>query len=85
MSADKDMFYDFFPATINPNNRKFESEDFGFTTLWRNCGGKVHLCTNITLKHHGWFGFPANIYRQLVDNAGIAKEEKKGNRLEDMV
>ena len=85
MSADKDMFYDFFPATINPNNKKFESEDFGFTTLWRNCGGKVHLCTNITLKHHGWFGFPANIYRQLVDNAGIAKEEKKGNRLEDMV
>lgn len=67
MSADKDMFYDFFPATIHPETRRFESEDFGFTTLWRNCGGKVYLYTNMTLTHHGWFGFPANIHRQLLD------------------
>ena len=73
MTADKDLFYDFFPAAINPTTKRFESEDFGFSTLWRKCGGKVHLYTNITLKHHGWFGYPSNIYRQLVDNTEKAK------------
>jgi glycosyltransferase involved in cell wall biosynthesis len=76
MSADKDLFYDFFPATINQTSKKFESEDYGFSTLWRNCGGKVYLYTDITLKHHGWFGFPSNMYRQLVDNENIIKQEE---------
>lgn len=69
MSGDQDSFYDFFPATIHERTRKFESEDFGFSRLWKECGGTVHLHTNISLIHHGWFGFPANIYRQLVDHA----------------
>lgn len=76
MSANPDSFYDFFPATIRENTRRFESEDFGFSRLWKECGGTVYLHTNVTLRHHGWFGYPANIYRQLVDHA---EQETKKN------
>lgn len=62
-----DTFYDFFPATIEKITNRFESEDYGFSRLWRECGGKIYLQSNITLKHHGWFSFSANIYRQLMD------------------
>ena len=79
MSAEKDMFYDFFPSMIHPVTRRFESEDFGFSSLWRQCGGKVYLYTDITLKHHGWFGFPANIYRQLLDRDKDRNVEEKVN------
>lgn len=85
MSADKDLFYDFFPAAINPASKRFESEDYGFTSLWRGCGGKVHLYTNITLKHHGWFGFPANIYRQMVDNAEQAEQAEQAKLEENKI
>lgn len=69
MSANPNEFYDFFPATICESTKRFESEDFGFSRLWKECGGTVYLHTNISLRHHGWFGFPANIYRQLMDHA----------------
>lgn len=71
MSANQDEFYDFFPATIRASTRRFESEDFGFSRIWKECGGTVYVHTNITLRHHGWFGFPANIYRQLMDHAQL--------------
>jgi glycosyltransferase involved in cell wall biosynthesis len=80
MSANPDAFYDFFPATIRESTRRFESEDFGFSRLWKECGGTVYLHTNVSLRHHGWFGFPANIYRQLTDHA---EQETKKNETVD--
>lgn len=76
--SNPDAFYDFFPATIEKTTRKFESEDFGFSRLWRECGGQIFVHTNITLKHHGWYGFPANIYRQMLD------KQEQANKKEEM-
>lgn len=65
MSADANSFYDFFPVSIHPETRRYESEDYGFCRLWRQTGGEIFVLTNVTLKHHGWYAFSGNIWRQV--------------------
>ena len=59
-----DNFYNFFPADINPLNKKYESEDYGFCNLWRSLGGKIWADPSINLKHVGSFAFEGDIKQQ---------------------
>ena len=64
MSADKDNFYDFFQVGVNPSNKKYESEDYGFCQLWRSLGGKIHVVPDIKLVHTGRNHYPGDIVKQ---------------------
>ena len=63
-AIDPKYFYDFFPMIINPETRRYEGEDFGFCSLWRQLGNKVLMITSLVLVHHGWFGYKGDMYRQ---------------------
>lgn len=59
-----DKFYDFFPCKINPETKKYESEDYGFCNLYRSIGGKIYVNTTCNLTHYGWKGYQGNFYNQ---------------------
>lgn len=67
MGAKDDMFYDLFPVMIHPVTKRYESEDYGFSRLCREMGGRLYVVPDITLKHYGWYGYSGNLYSQLMD------------------
>jgi hypothetical protein len=67
-SASSSLFYDFFSISINPNSKRLESEDYGFSRMWTMIGGHIYVVTDIVLTHHGWFGYNCNLNRQLTMN-----------------
>jgi hypothetical protein len=60
-----DNFYDFFRCWVNPDSKKYESEDYGFCKVWQECGGKIHAIPEINLSHRGNFEFQGSYKDQL--------------------
>ena len=60
--------HDFFKININPETNIYESEDWGFCTLWRGLGGQVFARGDISLTHWGWHGYKGNFNNWLISN-----------------
>ena len=56
---DNDNFYNLFNAGIR--NGIYESEDWGFCSLWKELGGQVLIHPDINLKHVGWHEYSGNL------------------------
>jgi len=58
-----DNFYNLFQVGIK--NGIYESEDWGFCSLWKEAGGQVLVHPDINLKHVGWHNYEGNLVNYL--------------------
>ena len=53
--------YALFDTMIDPESRRYLSEDYTFCRLWQNMGGEVYLDPRTALNHVGHYTFRGNI------------------------
>lgn len=53
-------FYALFDTMIDPNDRRYLSEDYTFCRRWQEIGGDIWLDPSISLNHYGHFCFQGN-------------------------
>lgn len=59
-----DNFYDLFKVGIR--NGIYESEDWGFCSLWKSVGGQVLIHPEINVKHLGWHEYEGNLLKYII-------------------
>jgi choline kinase len=61
-----DTFYDLFHVGIKGGI--YESEDWGFSSLWREEGEAVYIHPEVNLKHVGWHEYEGNLKKYILEN-----------------
>lgn len=54
-NRNEDNFYMLFDCIIDPESKRYLSEDFTFCYRWKQLGGKIHADINCDLTHSGIF------------------------------
>jgi hypothetical protein len=57
----------FFEAMVDPETKRFLSEDYTFIKRWRDAGGKTYADLNIKLGHWGTMALVGNAFEAFVD------------------
>ena len=68
--------YALFDTMIDPESRRYLSEDYTFCRLWQMMGGDVFLDPRTGLNHVGHYTFKGNI-RKLFGNENAASRRKR--------
>ena len=58
--------YTFFDTMIDPDNKRYLSEDYAFCRLWQKIGGKVYADIASGLTHYGNYSFKGNVGTQFL-------------------
>ncbi len=62
------FMYALFDTMIDPDTRRYLSEDYTFCRLWQQMGGKVYLDPRTALSHVGHYTFRGNIRKLFTGN-----------------
>ena len=58
--------YAFFDTMIEPETKRYLSEDYAFCRLWQKIGGKVYADIVSGLNHYGTYAFKGNVGTQFL-------------------
>jgi hypothetical protein len=61
-----DWNYAFFDTMIEPETKRYLSEDYAFCRLWQKIGGKVYADIMSGLNHYGTYAFKGNVGTQFL-------------------
>ena len=61
-----DWNYTFFDTMIEPQTRRYLSEDYAFCRLWQNMGGKIYADIRSGMTHYGNYAFRGNVGTQFL-------------------
>tara|TARA_Y100000593_G_scaffold91494_1_gene180394 strand:- start:311 stop:1087 length:777 start_codon:yes stop_codon:yes gene_type:complete len=56
--------YTFFDTMIEPQTKRYLSEDYAFCRLWQNMGGKIYADIKSGMTHYGNYAFKGNVGTQ---------------------
>tara|TARA_R100000700_G_C3173321_1_gene147839 strand:+ start:1671 stop:2444 length:774 start_codon:yes stop_codon:yes gene_type:complete len=56
--------YTFFDTVIEPETKRYLSEDYAFCRLWQKIGGKIYADILSSMTHYGNYAFKGNIVTQ---------------------
>ena len=56
--------YTFFDTMIEPQTKRYLSEDYAFCRLWQNMGGKIYADIKSGMTHYGNYAFRGNVGTQ---------------------
>ena len=59
-----DWNYTFFDTMIEPQTKRYLSEDYAFCRLWQNMGGKIYADVLSGMSHYGNYSFRGNVATQ---------------------
>jgi hypothetical protein len=69
--------YALFDTMIDPESRRYLSEDYTFCRLWQNLGGDVYLDPRTALNHVGHYTFRGNIRKLFTGKNDTSKKTDK--------
>ena len=70
------FMYALFDTMIDPESRRYLSEDYTFCRLWQNNGGDVWLDPRTALNHVGHYTFRGNIRKLFTGENQKLKKDK---------
>ncbi|WP_236620610.1 hypothetical protein [Basilea psittacipulmonis] len=68
----KGFHYRFFDVMVDPQSKRYLSEDYAFCKLWRNIGGKIYADAHSNLTHQGSKLYQGDFARSLQTNLPFA-------------
>ncbi|AUZ05539.1 hypothetical protein ADP71_20940 [Vitreoscilla sp. C1] len=77
----KGLHYRLFDVMVDPETKRYLSEDYGFCRLWEGMGEKIYVDALSKLTHQGTKVYEGNYGAALRDNLGNAVPCKEGLKL----
>ena len=69
--AKKHLYWLFFDCMVEPETKRYLSEDYAFCRRWRDMGGKVHADFQSDLGHLGQYMYRGNLARSIKRRDGL--------------